>query len=194
MSKAHVKLNARRWARWRRAVFRLDGHRCVKCGRAGRLECDHIIPLDRGGDAWSMDNLQTLCRDCHIVKTSSENRKPESRERRRWRGGCCRPVQRWVREVEPGRGWVPRLHYQDEPYSHPDRWIIAKAKAVKMLRVVCQQARDRQRLIDGSAAGDQFLKGRGARLHVSSIAVEFEFYGSLQAGRSIHAQEFLRAA
>ena len=85
MSKAHVKLNSRRWARLRRAVFRRDGGRCVNCSRVSRMECDHIIPLDRGGDPWSMDNLQTLCRDCHISKTADENRKPESQERRRWR-------------------------------------------------------------------------------------------------------------
>ena len=85
MSQAHVNLNARRWARLRRAVFRRDGYRCVKCGRAGRLECDHIIPLDRGGAQYDLDNLQTLDRDCHFLKTSSENRKPESQERRRWR-------------------------------------------------------------------------------------------------------------
>ena len=26
-----------------------DGWACVKCGKAGRLECDHRIPLEDGG-------------------------------------------------------------------------------------------------------------------------------------------------
>ena len=48
MSRNHVRLHARRWARVRRAVLRRDRFRCQSCGRAGRLECDHIVPLDKG--------------------------------------------------------------------------------------------------------------------------------------------------
>ena len=84
MSKAHVKLNSRRWARLRRSVFRRDRGRCVNCGRVSRMECDHIMPLDRGGAEYDLDNLQTLCRTCHIEKTRVENRKPLSAERRAW--------------------------------------------------------------------------------------------------------------
>ena len=45
MSRRHARLNAARWQATRRAVFERDGWRCVQCGRAGRLEADHIIPL-----------------------------------------------------------------------------------------------------------------------------------------------------
>ena len=76
MSRNHFPLNACRWAAARRAVFERDGWRCVRCGRAGRLECDHVTPLDRGGDPWDQANLQTLCRACHIAKTREENRRP----------------------------------------------------------------------------------------------------------------------
>ena len=62
MSRRHVHLDACRWQAVRRAVFERDGYRCVECGRSGRLECDHITPLDRGGDPWDLDNLQALCR------------------------------------------------------------------------------------------------------------------------------------
>ena len=34
----------------RRQVFKRDGYRCVDCGRAGKLEGDHVVPLHRGGD------------------------------------------------------------------------------------------------------------------------------------------------
>ena len=54
------------WEDARMACFERDGHRCVKCGEAGRLEADHIKPLFRGGDVYDLANLRTLCRRCHI--------------------------------------------------------------------------------------------------------------------------------
>ena len=47
MSRHHTHLNARRWGVVRRRVFVRDGWRCVECGRAGRMECDHVEPLQR---------------------------------------------------------------------------------------------------------------------------------------------------
>ena len=78
-------LNRRRWERQRRAVFERDDWRCVECGRAGRLECDHVVPLDRGGAPWDLENLATRCRRCHILKTAGENRRELTPEERRWR-------------------------------------------------------------------------------------------------------------
>ena len=70
MSRHHVHLYARRWQAVRRAVFERDGYRCVECGRSGRLECDHVRPLQRepGQDPYDPNGLQTLCRACHIRK------------------------------------------------------------------------------------------------------------------------------
>ena len=75
MSRYHQRLNVlgQRWQVLRRQVFERDGWRCVDCGRAGRLECDHVRPLEWGGSAWGLDNLQTLCRGCHVRKTAAEN-------------------------------------------------------------------------------------------------------------------------
>ena len=47
LSRHHTHLNARRWAAVRRTLFERDGWRCVMCGKAGRLECDHVTPLER---------------------------------------------------------------------------------------------------------------------------------------------------
>jgi len=38
------------------------------CGSDADVEIDHIIPLDRGG-ASEWENLQTLCRTHHALKT-----------------------------------------------------------------------------------------------------------------------------
>ena len=44
---------------------------CAHCGSVANLETDHIIPKHRGGtDAWS--NLQSLCVECHKIKTARE--------------------------------------------------------------------------------------------------------------------------
>ena len=87
MSHLHSNLNSRRWAAVRRAVFERDGFRCCECGRAGRLECDHINPLEReaGQDPFDPTGLQTLCRDCHIAKTARENRRSLTPEETEWR-------------------------------------------------------------------------------------------------------------
>ena len=96
MSLHHLTLNARRWAAVRRAVFERDGWRCVECGRAGRLECDHITPLERepGQDPYNPNNLQTLCRECHISKTASENQRPLTAEEVEWQRAVMELVNR----------------------------------------------------------------------------------------------------
>ena len=60
------------------------GWRCAACGRAGRLEVDHIEPLHRGGDVWDAANLQVLCGGCHIKKTASENRRALTPSEQAW--------------------------------------------------------------------------------------------------------------
>lgn len=66
----------KRWAVTRLAVFERDGFRCVKCGRRSALECDHIRPVVRGGDWFSMSNLRTLCRTCHLAVSAADRREP----------------------------------------------------------------------------------------------------------------------
>ena len=85
MSANHVHINARRWSDVRRTVFDRDGWRCVRCGRAGRLDVDHIWRLEDGGEPYDPENLQPLCsRPCHAAKTAQENGGPGP-ERLAWR-------------------------------------------------------------------------------------------------------------
>ena len=56
------KLNSGQWARLRRVVLVRDSWKCVKCGRSGRMEVDHIKPLHLGGAWYDLANLQTLMR------------------------------------------------------------------------------------------------------------------------------------
>ena len=49
--------DSRRWALVRLKVMERDGWRCRRCGKAGRLEVDHVVPLARGGDPFNPANL-----------------------------------------------------------------------------------------------------------------------------------------
>ena len=71
------------WAFCRAATLARDDYKCVLCGRRGRLEVDHIVPVSVGGARYDTENLQALCRGCHIKKTRSENLK--SVERVEWK-------------------------------------------------------------------------------------------------------------
>ena len=42
------------------------------CLKAGRLEVDHLVPLEKGGQPYAMENLGSKCRPCHFAKTSIE--------------------------------------------------------------------------------------------------------------------------
>ena len=84
MSRAHRRLNKRQWARSRWAALERDGWRCVTCGKAGRLQVDHVRRLQDGGDAYKQSNLQSLCEDCHRRKSAEENELPDP-ERTAWR-------------------------------------------------------------------------------------------------------------
>ena len=87
MSRHHTHLHARRWVVVRRVVFRRDNYRCVMCGKPGRLECDHVTPMQRepGQDPYAPDGCQTLCRRCHIEKTRQENRREPTPAESAWR-------------------------------------------------------------------------------------------------------------
>ena len=87
MSKHHTRLNAHRWGIVRRFVFERDEFRCVSCGRAGKLDCDHVTPLERepNQNPYDPHGLQALCRTCHIEKTRRENRREPTEAELAWR-------------------------------------------------------------------------------------------------------------
>jgi hypothetical protein len=72
-------MNTLEYKLWRRKVFERDSFTCKNCGEkekvSGNLQADHIIP-------WSIDetkrfnieNGQTLCINCHLLKSTYERR------------------------------------------------------------------------------------------------------------------------
>lgn len=70
-AKAFYKSRAWREVRWQ--ALRRDHFQCVQCGDIAE-EVDHIIELtpeniDDPRIALSLENLQSLCHDCHTRKT-----------------------------------------------------------------------------------------------------------------------------
>ena len=67
--------NSRRW----KAVARLHkslNPLCVECEKQGIIMpvevTDHILPINDGGAAWSMGNMQSLCYRHHAIKSGKE--------------------------------------------------------------------------------------------------------------------------
>lgn len=58
---------ASEWARLRAYVFERDNYICGYCGATGKLECDHKIPVSRGGSD-DLSNLVTACFSCNRSK------------------------------------------------------------------------------------------------------------------------------
>ncbi len=53
-------------AEWRDKIYELDGHRCVKCNRNGKLNAHHIFSHSKYTEKrWDTDNGATLCVYCH---------------------------------------------------------------------------------------------------------------------------------
>ena len=56
------------WRVIRDRIFKRDDYTCQYCGERGmRLECDHVIPVSRGG-VHADDNLVTACFACNRSK------------------------------------------------------------------------------------------------------------------------------
>ncbi len=56
------------WRIIRARIFARDDYTCTYCGaRGGKLQCDHIAPVSRGGSN-DDDNLTTACMPCNRAK------------------------------------------------------------------------------------------------------------------------------
>lgn len=64
----HVGLTLSDWDALRKTVYARDGVACTYCGATKTtLECDHVIPLSRGGTN-DIANLATACAHCNRSK------------------------------------------------------------------------------------------------------------------------------
>lgn len=71
------------WDKLRARILRRDGGAC-QLGHPGctgtATEVDHVTPAARGGND-DPSNLQSVCTNCHRIKTTAENPMTQSRNR-----------------------------------------------------------------------------------------------------------------
>lgn len=68
-----VNTNRSRGGSWSRLAKQMKAITpyCQQCGNIVGLECDHVVPLHKGGSN-DVTNLRVLCRDCHAIKTNTD--------------------------------------------------------------------------------------------------------------------------
>lgn len=67
--KASVNRQGSDFRHARQKALERDGHRCVDCGKEGRLHVHHIEDPDNH----ELDNLVTLCARCHVARHPDRN-------------------------------------------------------------------------------------------------------------------------
>jgi 5-methylcytosine-specific restriction endonuclease McrA len=64
----HERPDPEEWESLRQQVFERDNHTCQYCGKKPqRLQCDHIVPISRGGTN-DLTNLVAACYTCNYSK------------------------------------------------------------------------------------------------------------------------------
>ena len=94
MSWAHRRLHQPTWQRVRWAALRRAGFRCERCGKPARLEAHHRVPLERGGPAYDLENVEVLCFD-HHRDAHQDDRAPRGGGPARLVGG----IAKWVYSI-----------------------------------------------------------------------------------------------
>lgn len=69
--KGRDRLGSFKWQEKRERILKRDKGRCVNCGSTEDLEIDHKIAVTLGGTDED-DNLVTLCKSCHQMKTRED--------------------------------------------------------------------------------------------------------------------------
>lgn len=72
-SKQYQFYRSRQWQRLRQQVLDRDHYVCQYCGQPNSRTVDHVVPIEYDEQRMaSIDNLATICRQCHQLKTQWE--------------------------------------------------------------------------------------------------------------------------
>lgn len=77
-AKPEFNYQGRKWRNMSQQ-HRINNPLCAHCQKQGltvpATVTDHIKPISQGGDAWDINNFQSLCESCHNKKSRSEHKK-----------------------------------------------------------------------------------------------------------------------
>ena len=59
--------NLRSYRKRRVAILNRDGWICYYCG-GDATQADHVIPISKGGDPMSLENMVACCKGCNVSK------------------------------------------------------------------------------------------------------------------------------
>lgn len=64
------------WSQFRYLRIKIDNFTCQMCGNKfendTKLDVDHIIAITLGGECFDVENVRTLCKECHKKKTAKD--------------------------------------------------------------------------------------------------------------------------
>lgn len=61
-----------RMNRVKKEALKRDNYECTRCSRKDNLNVHHVVSLSEGGED-TLNNVETLCLDCHIKVHEGEN-------------------------------------------------------------------------------------------------------------------------
>ena len=57
---------SKRWREFRKKMLKDCGYKCASCSALNELHVHHIKPVYDGGDFYNPDNIEVVCRSCHM--------------------------------------------------------------------------------------------------------------------------------
>lgn len=81
------------WLQLRRAALTRDYNACVLCGEPAN-QVDHIVP-DWAGGPHTLENLRSLCADCHKRKTTEDSAAARKHYRQKATRALPHPLDAW---------------------------------------------------------------------------------------------------
>ncbi len=116
------------WNTRRKSVYRRDNYTCKNCGRRGgsygsiELHAHHVVPKHKGGTD-NIDNLQTVCKECHEAIHHKDKVAPTARRLSAYGTslGVIESIHAFVRGLESLRSvleWYTKKRHQ----QNQERW------------------------------------------------------------------------
>ena len=58
--------SSKRWRALRQQALKRADDCCERCFSIGEIQVHHKVPVALGGAIWDLDNLEAVCRSCHL--------------------------------------------------------------------------------------------------------------------------------